>query len=102
MARRVIELRTLGELELKRSDRDLSAILAQPKRLALLTYLAVSTHWQRRDSVVALFGPTTTPIMLAVRSARRSDSSDGSWAMACSPAVVRRKSAFKRARCGAT
>jgi serine/threonine-protein kinase len=54
----MIELRTLGELELKRWDRrELCAILAQPKRLALLTYLAVSTHWQRRDSVVALFWP---------------------------------------------
>lgn len=54
----MIELRTLGELGLKGSDgRDLSVILAQPKRLALLTYLAVSTHRQRRDSVVALFWP---------------------------------------------
>jgi DNA-binding SARP family transcriptional activator len=58
MLRRMIELRTLGELELKGSDRrELSAILAQPKRLALLTYLAVSTHRRRRDSVVALFWP---------------------------------------------
>jgi serine/threonine-protein kinase len=54
----MIELRTLGELQLTGSDRrDVRAILAQPKRLALLTYLAVSTHWQRRDSVVALFWP---------------------------------------------
>jgi DNA-binding SARP family transcriptional activator len=56
--RRMIELRTLGELELKGSDRrELRTILAQPKRLALLTYLAVSAHRQRRDSVVALFWP---------------------------------------------
>ncbi len=54
----MIELRTLGELELKGSDRrELRTILAQPKRLALLAYLAVSTHRQRRDSVVALFWP---------------------------------------------
>ena len=54
----MIELRTLGELALKGSDqRELAAILAQPKRLALLTYLAVSTHRQRRDSVIALFWP---------------------------------------------
>jgi len=54
----MIELRTLGELELEGSDRrELGAILAQPKRLALLMYLAVSAHWQRRDSVVALFWP---------------------------------------------
>lgn len=58
MVRRMIELRTLGELALKGSDqRELAAILAQPKRLALLTYLAVSTHRQRRDSVIALFWP---------------------------------------------
>ncbi len=58
MVRRMIELRTLGELQLQGSDRrELCAILAQPKRLAVLTYLAVSTHWQRRDSVVALFWP---------------------------------------------
>ena len=58
MVRRMIELRTLGGLELKGSDRrELCAILAQPKRLALLTYLALSTHWRRRDSVVALFWP---------------------------------------------
>src|SRR6267143_2194741 len=54
----LIELRTLGELGLQGSDRrELCGILAQPKRLALLIYLAVSTHWQRRDSVVALFWP---------------------------------------------
>lgn len=54
----MIELRTLGELALTGSDgRQLCAVLAQPKRLALLTYLAVSTHRQRRDSVVALFWP---------------------------------------------
>lgn len=54
----MIELRTLGALDLKGSDRqDLRAILAQPKRLALVIYLALSTHWQRRDSVVDLFWP---------------------------------------------
>jgi serine/threonine-protein kinase len=54
----MIELRTLGELELTGSEgRELSAILAQPKRLALLTYLAVSTRWQRRDVVLALLWP---------------------------------------------
>jgi serine/threonine-protein kinase len=54
----MIELRTLGELELKGPDgQDLYVILAQPKRLGLLTYLAISPHRQRRDSVVALFWP---------------------------------------------
>jgi serine/threonine-protein kinase len=54
----MIELRTLGMLDLKGSDRrDVSAILAQPKRFALITYLAVSKRRQRRDSVVALFWP---------------------------------------------
>lgn len=54
----MIELRTLGEVALRGTDQhELCSILAQPKRLALLTYLAVSRRWQRRDSVVALFWP---------------------------------------------
>ncbi|HKW41601.1 MAG TPA: BTAD domain-containing putative transcriptional regulator [Gemmatimonadales bacterium] len=54
----MIELRTLGALDLRGSDRqERRSVLAQPKRLALLIYLALSSHWQRRDSVVALFWP---------------------------------------------
>ena len=48
----------LGTLDLKGTDgRAVHSILAQPKRLALLAYLAVHTAGARRDSVVALFWP---------------------------------------------
>ena len=54
----MIELRTLGAVDLKGADgRAVRSILAQPKRLALLAYLAVHTAGARRDSVVALFWP---------------------------------------------
>ena len=54
----MIELRTLGALDLKRADgRAAHSILAQPKRLALFTYLAVHLDGSRRDSLVALFWP---------------------------------------------
>lgn len=54
----MIELRVLGTLDLKGTDgRAVHSILAQPKRLALLAYLALHTDGARRDSVVALFWP---------------------------------------------
>src|SRR2546430_292279 len=54
----MIELRMLGTLDLKGTDgRAVHSILAQPKRLALLAYLAVHSARVRRDSVVALFWP---------------------------------------------
>ena len=55
----MIELRLLGTLDLKGTDGDaVHSILAQPKRLALLAYLALHTdHGARRDTVVALFWP---------------------------------------------
>lgn len=56
----MIELRALGTADLKGPAGDsLKAILAQPKRFALLTYLAVSHHQDshRRDAVIALFWP---------------------------------------------
>src|SRR3989449_878656 len=54
----MIELRMLGTLDLKGADgRAVHSIIAQPKRLALLAYLAVHTAGARRDSVVALFWP---------------------------------------------
>jgi len=55
----MIELRTLGALDLKAADgHPVHSILAQPKRLALLAYLAAQhDHGARRDSVVALFWP---------------------------------------------
>src|SRR5688500_3363752 len=56
------ELRTLGGLELRDADgRDLCARL-QPKRLALLVYLAhVPRRFHRRDSLMALFWPELDP-----------------------------------------
>jgi serine/threonine-protein kinase len=56
----MIRLRVLGGIELTDSlGRELRAALAQPKRLALLVYLAFHNHHpsRRRDSVVALFWP---------------------------------------------
>ena len=71
----MIELFTLGALDLKGADgRALHSILAQPKRLVLLTYLAVHPdHGARRDSVVALFWPEldTTHARGALRQSLR-------------------------------
>lgn len=56
----MIRLRALGSLDLIDSDGcELHAILVQPKRLALLVYLATacSLRFRRRDAVVALFWP---------------------------------------------
>jgi serine/threonine-protein kinase len=56
----MIKLRTLGGLELTDSQgRELRSLLAQPKRLALLAYLAAHNHHgsRRRDALVALFWP---------------------------------------------
>jgi DNA-binding SARP family transcriptional activator/TolB-like protein len=56
----VIELRTLRRLDLRGPDRrDLTSLLAQPKRLALLAYLSIASPrgFHRRDSLLALFWP---------------------------------------------
>src|SRR5438045_8821803 len=55
----MIELLLWWTLDLKGTDgRAVHAILAQPKRLALLAYLALHTDsGARRDTVVALFWP---------------------------------------------
>jgi TolB-like protein/DNA-binding SARP family transcriptional activator len=58
--RKMIHLRTLGALDLRNSEgQELRTVLAQPKRAALLVYLALAaprgTH--RRDSLLALFWP---------------------------------------------
>ncbi len=56
----MIRLRTLGGVDLTDPDgRELRALLAQPKRLALLAYLALAdpSPFRRRDTVVALFWP---------------------------------------------
>jgi DNA-binding SARP family transcriptional activator len=56
----MISLKTLGAIDLSATDgRDVHAVLAQPKRLALLAYLALaqprSAH--RRDVLLSLFWP---------------------------------------------
>ena len=56
----MIRLQTLGALDLSNAEgSELRAIVAQPKRLALLTYLAVATPhgFHRRDSLLPLFWP---------------------------------------------
>ena len=54
----MIRLDMLGTLALKGADgRELRAVLAQPKRLALLGYLAVEARFHRRDQLFALFWP---------------------------------------------
>ncbi len=56
----MIELRTLGALELRGADGgELRRVLEQPKRLALLAYLAVATprRFHRRDALLAIFWP---------------------------------------------
>ena len=56
----MIALRTLGALDLHASDqRDVKALLRQPKRCGLLVYLALAgpERFRRRDTVVALFWP---------------------------------------------
>src|SRR2546426_10516525 len=56
----VIELRLFGGLDLRRSDgRELESILTQPKRVALLAFLAAATPYRllRRDTLLGLFWP---------------------------------------------
>jgi TolB-like protein/Tfp pilus assembly protein PilF len=56
----MIRLRTLGALDLRGSEgQELRALLAQPKRAALLAYFALATPrgLHRRDTLLALFWP---------------------------------------------
>ena len=56
----MIELRTLGALELTSDDgKPVDSVLTQPRRTALLCYLALESPrgFQRRDSVLATFWP---------------------------------------------
>src|SRR5213080_5568412 len=56
----VVEFRILGALNLLGAGgRELTSVLAQPKRVALLAYLAAATPRRphRRDSLLALFWP---------------------------------------------
>ena len=76
----MIELRLLGGLDLRREGGPpLAAILAQPKRLALLAYLALAPEQSfcRRDTIAALLWPdqdqehTRGSLRQAVRFLRR-------------------------------
>ncbi|GMV09416.1 MAG: hypothetical protein AMXMBFR55_11500 [Gemmatimonadota bacterium] len=55
----MIRFQTLGAIELRRDDTALATILAQPKRLALLAYLACArpAGFRSRDTILALFWP---------------------------------------------
>src|SRR5437870_524467 len=56
----MIELRMLGRLSLTAADgREMRTLLGQPRRFALLAYLAAATPpgFHRRDSLLALFWP---------------------------------------------
>ena len=55
----MIEVRTLGSLEVSVSGQPLHSLVAQPKRLALLTYLCVARPrgFHRRDTLVGVFWP---------------------------------------------
>lgn len=56
----MLRCRTLGALELSSSTvREHTAVLSQPKRVALLVYLTVANArgFLRRDSLLALFWP---------------------------------------------
>jgi DNA-binding SARP family transcriptional activator/Tol biopolymer transport system component len=56
----MIEFRTLGTLDLRRTDGpELDSLLAQPKRIALLAYLCLATPrgFHRRDTILGLFWP---------------------------------------------
>ena len=56
----IIRLQTLGELGLRGADgQELRSLLVQPKRVALLTYLAIARPrgFHRRDSLLALLWP---------------------------------------------
>jgi serine/threonine-protein kinase len=56
----MIELHTLGSVDLRRDDgREAGTVLRQPKRLAILAYLAadIPRRFHRRDTLLALFWP---------------------------------------------
>jgi DNA-binding SARP family transcriptional activator/Tfp pilus assembly protein PilF len=60
----MVELRTLGSLSLQDAGgRELQSLLTQPKRFALLAYLAVASPrgFHRRDTLLAFFWPELNP-----------------------------------------
>lgn len=54
-----IRFKTLGTIDLRAGDTSLASVLAQPKRLALLAYLACArpAGYRSRDTLLALFWP---------------------------------------------
>ena len=55
-----MRLRTFGSIDLRRADgHEIHSVLAQPKRLALLVYLAAAPagHFHRRDTLLGIFWP---------------------------------------------
>lgn len=59
----MIQLAVLGTIGLRQEDgREITAVLQQPKRLAVLTYLVGygRGHWHRRDSLLGTFWPEMT------------------------------------------
>jgi DNA-binding SARP family transcriptional activator/TolB-like protein len=60
----MIQLCTLGSLDLRAADgREVRSVLAQPKRLALLVYLAAGVPgggFARRDTLLAMFWPESS------------------------------------------
>ena len=56
----MIQLRLLGGADLRASGaREMSSLLTQPKRIAMLAYLALGskTRWHSRDTLLAMFWP---------------------------------------------
>ncbi len=55
----VVRVHTLGRLGVETATEELNAIMRQPKRFALLTYLALATRsgFYRRDRILAVFWP---------------------------------------------
>lgn len=55
----MIRLQTLGSIDLQAGETTLSSVLAQPKRLALLTFLVTArpVGFHSRDTILALFWP---------------------------------------------
>jgi DNA-binding SARP family transcriptional activator len=54
----MLELHTLGSVDLLGTEgEEVSGVLSQPKRLALLVYLAVEPGPHRRDTLLTLFWP---------------------------------------------
>jgi serine/threonine-protein kinase len=57
----VIEFRILGPLELRdTTDGDLQSVLARPKQMALLAYLALAGGLRHRDELLGVFWPETS------------------------------------------